>query len=151
MDLMVIDEMTEKECAALATRSSLARLACALDNQPYIVPFQFAYEAGSMYALATFGRKIEWMRENPKVCVSIDEIVSDSEWSSVVVTGAYEELSEPRHREEREHARQLLERRNRWWQNAFAERQAKEGEHLVDPIFFRIRIASMTGLRARPG
>jgi len=147
---MVIDEMTEKECVALATRSSLARLACALDNQPYIIPVQFAYDSGFIYVLSTIGQKIEWMRENPKVCVAIDEIVSDSQWSSVVVTGKYEELHEPRHREEREHARELLERRNRWWQNAFAERQAKEGEHLVDPIFFRIKIDSMTGLRAEP-
>lgn len=146
---MVIDEMTEKECVALATRSSIARLACALHDQPYIIPIQFAYDAGSLYALATFGRKIEWMRENPKVCVSIDEIVSESQWSSVVVTGEYEELREPRHTQEREHAKQLLERRNRWWQVAFAERQAKEGDHLIDAIFFRVKISSMTGLRAR--
>jgi nitroimidazol reductase NimA-like FMN-containing flavoprotein (pyridoxamine 5'-phosphate oxidase superfamily) len=146
---MVIDEMTERECVALATRSSLARLACALDNQPYIIPIQFAYDAGFLYALATFGQKIEWMRENPKVCVSIDEIVSESQWSSVVVTGEYEELIEPRHTQEREHARELLDRRNRWWQVAFAERQAKAGDHLIDPIFFRINIRSMTGLRAR--
>lgn len=146
---MVIDEMTEKECVALATRSSLGRLACALDNQPYIIPIQFAYDTGYIYALATFGRKIEWMRDNPKVCLAIDEIVSDTQWSSVVVTGEYEELREPRYAEERERARALLERRNRWWQNAFAERQAKEGDHLVDPIFFRIRVNSITGLRAR--
>ncbi len=146
---MVIDEMTEKECVALATRSSLARLACALDNQPYIIPIQFAYDSGYLYALATYGQKIEWMRENPKVCLVIDEIVSDSQWSSVVVTGEYEELLEPRHMEEREHARELLVRRSRWWQNAFAERQAKEGDHLVDPIFFRVKVSSVTGLRAR--
>ncbi len=146
---MVIDEMTEKECVALATRSSLARLACALDNQPYIIPIQFAYDSGYIYALATFGQKIEWMRENPKVCAAIDEIVSESQWSSVVVTGEYEELVEPRHTNERKHARELLEKRSRWWQVAFAERQAKEGDHLVDPIFFRIKVTSITGLRAR--
>ncbi len=146
---MVIDEMTEKECVAFATRSSLARLACAHRNQPYIIPIQFAYDAGYIYALATFGQKIEWMRENPKVCLAIDEIVSDSQWSSVIVNGEYEELREPRNTEEREHARKLLERHNRWWQNAFAERQAKEGDHLVDPIFFRIKVDSISGLRAR--
>lgn len=148
MYLMVIDEMTEKECIALATRNSLARLACALHDQPYIVPIHFAYDSGYLYALATFGQKIEWMRENPKVSVAIDEIIGESEWSSVIVSGEYEELLEPRHTEERQHARQLLERRSRWWQNAFAERQAKEGDHLVDPIFFRIKIGTMTGLRA---
>ncbi|MGE5111625.1 MAG: pyridoxamine 5'-phosphate oxidase family protein, partial [Acidobacteriaceae bacterium] len=62
--------MTEKECEALVTRSSLARLACSLDNQPYIIQIQFAYESGYIYPLATFGRKIEWMRENPRVCIA---------------------------------------------------------------------------------
>jgi nitroimidazol reductase NimA-like FMN-containing flavoprotein (pyridoxamine 5'-phosphate oxidase superfamily) len=146
---MVIDEMTEKECIALATRSSLARLACALDNQPYIIPIQFAYDSGYIYALATFGQKIRCMRENPKVCLAIDEIVSDFQWASVIAAGEYEELRDPHHTQEREHARELLERRNRWWQNAFAERQAKEGDHLVEPIFFRIKINSISGLRGR--
>jgi nitroimidazol reductase NimA-like FMN-containing flavoprotein (pyridoxamine 5'-phosphate oxidase superfamily) len=146
---MVIDEMTEKECVALATCSSLARLACALDNQPYIIPIQFAYEAGYIYAIATYGQKIEWMRENPKVCVAIDEIENDSQWASVIVNGEYEELREPRHTEERKHARELLERHNRWWQVAFAERQAKEGDHLIDPIFFRVKVESISGLQAR--
>ena len=50
---------------------------------------------------------------------------------------------------ELEELRQLLERRNRWWQIAFAERQAKEGDHLVDPIFFRVKVESMSGLCAR--
>ncbi len=148
---MVIDEMTEKECAALAARNSLARLACALDNQPYVVPITFAYELGYLYVLSTFGRKVEWMRENPKVCVAIDEIAGETQWATVIANGEYEELRGPRFTEEREHARGLLEKRNHWWQTAFAERQAKSGDCLTEPIFFRIKISSMTGLRARIG
>jgi uncharacterized protein len=146
---MVIDVMTEKECIALATRTSMARLGCALDNQPYILPINFAYDSGYIYVLSTFGQKIEWMRENHKVCVAIDEIASETQWASVIVNGVYEELLEPRFTEEREHARQLLEKRNRWWQIAFAERQAKQGDHLVDPIFFRVKIESISGLCTR--
>jgi nitroimidazol reductase NimA-like FMN-containing flavoprotein (pyridoxamine 5'-phosphate oxidase superfamily) len=41
---MLIQEMTEAECLSAASRGRLARLACAHENQPYIVPIYFAYE-----------------------------------------------------------------------------------------------------------
>ena len=146
---MTIDEMSENECMEFATRITLGRLACAQDNQPYVIPINVAYDSGYIYAISTFGQKIEWMRENAKVCVAIDEISNEIQWTSVVFNGEYEELVEPRFTHERAHARSLLEKRSRWWQIAFAERQAKGGDQLIDPVFFRIKVHSMTGLRAR--
>ena len=35
---MNIHEMTEEECRAMLSRRNVVRLACALNNQPYIVP-----------------------------------------------------------------------------------------------------------------
>src|SRR6266540_691434 len=143
---MVINKMTEKECGELLARASLGRLGCSLDNQPYVVPVSFAYEPGYIYVLSTFGQKIEWMRANPKVCLEVEEVASQSEWVTVIATGNYEELTEPQYIAEREHARKLLARHNRWWQNPLAERQ-ETGEDLIAPLFFRIHTDSITGLR----
>jgi nitroimidazol reductase NimA-like FMN-containing flavoprotein (pyridoxamine 5'-phosphate oxidase superfamily) len=145
---MVINKMSEKECAALLARASLGRLGCSLDNQPYVVPISFAYEPNYIYVLSTFGQKIEWMRANPKVCVEVEEVASESEWVSVIANGRYQELPEPEYTAEREHARKLLEKRHRWWQNPLAERRLRSDDDLIDPLFFRIRTDSMTGLRA---
>lgn len=145
---MVIGEMTEKECRDVLARSSIGRLGCSQDNQPYVVPIYLAYESDYFYLLSTLGQKIEWMRANPKVCVQIDETANESEWLSVVANGLYEELREPQYTDARAHARKLLEKRHRWWQNPLAERQLKTGDDLIAPIFFRIHINSMTGLRA---
>ncbi len=145
---MVINEMTEKECGAFLARISLGRLGCSLDNQPYVVPINFAYEPGYIYVLSTFGRKVEWMRSNPKVCVEVDEIENQSQWTSVIANGTYQELPEPQYADEREHARKLLEKHYHWWQNALGERQLRLGDELIDPLFFRIRVDSMTGLCA---
>lgn len=71
---MMINEMSEKECRTVLTRSSIGRLGCALENQPYVVPIYFAYESECVYVLSTFGQKVEWMRANPKVCIQVDEI-----------------------------------------------------------------------------
>lgn len=145
---MVMSEMTEKECRAALARCSIGRIGCSLDNQPYVVPVYFAYEPDYFYVLSTLGQKIEWMRTNPKVCVQVDEIKSQWEWVSVIASGTYEELPEPRYSAERAHARSLLQKQHRWWLNALAERQTKSNDPLIEPLFFRIHVDSMTGLRA---
>jgi nitroimidazol reductase NimA-like FMN-containing flavoprotein (pyridoxamine 5'-phosphate oxidase superfamily) len=145
---MLINEMTKDECSAALAHASYGRLGCANDNQPYVVPLYFVYEFDFIYSLSTFGQKIKWMRENPKVCVQIDEGTGSPGWLSVIAYGQYQELVEPRYRQERAHARQLLEKRSGWWQVAMAERQLKSPDHLSDPIFFRIQIESLTGIRA---
>ena len=148
---MVITQMTEEECRAFLASSSLGRLGCSLDNQPYVVPIYFAYEPDSIYVLSTLGQKNEWMRANPKVCLEVDEIRNQSEWISVIAIGRYQELPEPQFTAEREHARTLLGKRQLWWQNALGERQLRLGDHAIAPLFFRIHVDSITGLRATGG
>ncbi|HUJ95789.1 MAG TPA: pyridoxamine 5'-phosphate oxidase family protein [Terriglobales bacterium] len=145
---MITSEMSRKECAEILSRVALGRLGCALDDQPYVVPVFFAYEGDDIYVLSTLGQKIEWMRANPKVCIQVDEILGEAQWASVIVNGNYQELPEPQFKDERAHARKLLEKRHRWWQAAMAERQLRSGDSLITPLFFRIRIEAMTGLRA---
>jgi nitroimidazol reductase NimA-like FMN-containing flavoprotein (pyridoxamine 5'-phosphate oxidase superfamily) len=128
-------------------RVPVARLGCASDNQPYVVPIHFAYDGQFIYVFSTVGKKIEWMRANPKVCVQTD-IHSEGEWVSVIVNGRYEELTEPRYTAERKHANTLLAQRYDWWLNALAHRRMTLGDSSIEPLFFRIHIDSMTGLRA---
>jgi uncharacterized protein len=145
---MQMTEMTEQECSTVLAQVAFGRLACSFRDQPYIVPLYFAYENGYVFALSTLGQKIEWMRENPKVCFQVDQIEGDHRWASVIANGVFEELREPRFTDERAHARKLLSTRSHWWEAPLAERQLKSGEELISPIIFRIRIDSMTGLRA---
>src|SRR5271157_3870201 len=148
---MVITQMAEEECGAFLANASLGRLGCSLENQPYVVPIYFVYEPGFLYSLSTVGQKTEWMRSNPKVCLEVDEIANQSQWMSVIASGRYQELPEPQYTAEREHARTLLEKRSRWWLNALGERQLRLGDHAIAPLFFRIHVDSITGLRASGG
>ena len=143
---MAIREMIGDDCRALLARSSFGRLGCSLEDQPYIVPISFVYEGDDPHFFATFGQKIKWMRANPKVCVQVDEIASPFQWQSVVVVGSYQELKEPQFELELAHARKLLDRPYRWWLNVLAERQLKSDEELIPPLFFRVRIESLSGL-----
>ena len=144
---MLIKEVPDAECRELLAKASIGRLGCSLDDQPYVVPICMAYEPEYIYFFSTLGKKIEWMRTNPRVCVQIDEINGRSAWVSVLANGRYQELEEPRFTDERNHARKLLEKQHHWWLNALAERRTQLPDHAIAPIFFRMQIDSISGLR----
>ena len=148
---MQIEEMTLKECRGILARTSFGRLGCSREDQPYVVPIYFVFEPDHLYGFGTDGQKIDWMRTNPKVCVELDEIVTQFQWTSVILYGRYRELPDlPQCAEEREHARMLLEARSLWWQTAFASRRLKSTNDLMPPLFYCVEIESMTGYRAVP-
>src|SRR6266704_4424266 len=111
---MRIIEMSQQECRELLKRVSIGRLGCSLDDQPYVVPVGFSYEPDYIYMFSTLGKKIKWMRQNPKVCLQADEIGHGSNWTSVVVTGTYLELHEVHYASLREHAKELLAQHSGW-------------------------------------
>jgi uncharacterized protein len=108
----MIREMDTEECLRVLARVSVARLASARENQPYVVPVSLLYHEPSegepcLYGFTTPGQKVEWMRANPLVCVEVDEVAAYDQWVSVVAFGLYEELSEtPRRDGEPPHAPQ---------------------------------------------
>ena len=154
---MIIHEMTEDECRTVLERVSFGRLACARDNQPYILPIYFSYDGTRLYGFSSprqvygfssLGQKIEWMRSNPLVCLEIDERTSHHHWMSVVVSGRYQELPDtPEFGFERMQAWDVLQKRAMWWEPASV---ATEHREQFTPIFYRIHIKQMTGRRATP-
>ena len=148
---MVITEMSQRESRALLSGLGSGRLACARENQPYIVPIFFACDEDRLYAFSTLGQKIEWMRANPLVCVQADEIRSLLEWKSVIVLGHYEELPDDEaHRKTRSHALTLLSQRSRWWQGAYATDRLRGHSEEPMPVVFCVKIVEITGHRAEP-
>jgi nitroimidazol reductase NimA-like FMN-containing flavoprotein (pyridoxamine 5'-phosphate oxidase superfamily) len=147
---MRVIAIQQEDCVDLLNRISVGRLACALDNQPYVVPVSFAYEPDCLYVFSTLGQKIEWMRQNPKVCLQADEYGNRSHWTSVVVTGKYLELADPQYTAARERAKEKLGQNSQWWATPMAERREQTSDPSIVPIFFRIDIESMSGLRGIP-
>ncbi len=146
---MIIHEMSRQEIKELLTRASIGRLACAKDNQPYVVPLRFVYNSVYLYSFTTVGRKIEWMRENHKVCVEFDEIDATNSWYTVLVTGRFEELTNaPEHVAERNRAHELLNKKAEWWEPGFVKTIIRDEERPLEPVYFRIAISETTGHKA---
>lgn len=148
---MLIRELSSQASLELLTRTRLGRLACAQGTQPYIVPIYFAYAAGSLYSFATVGRKIEWMRANPLVCVEVDEVVSSQQWTSVVAFGRYEELpDEPEWQGVRVSALNMLQQTGVWWEPAYVKTILGGAPRPLVPVFYRIHLDQITGHCATP-
>jgi nitroimidazol reductase NimA-like FMN-containing flavoprotein (pyridoxamine 5'-phosphate oxidase superfamily) len=149
---MVIDPLEQHECEAMLARIGFGRLACVRDGQPYIVPIYFAHQPGRLYGFATVGQKIEWMRENPNVCVQVDQISSQDDWVSVVVVGRYEELPDtPEHRHTRDWAKSLLKKRSSWSEAGYAASKLRTQPQRQAPVLYSIHVREVSGMRASPG
>jgi len=148
---MLIEEMTDEECRDVLAHADVARLACEIDGQPYVVPVYVTYDAPYLFGFATMGLKIDCMRANPLVCVEIDDIKSQNQWMSVIVFGMYEELPDMTEYETtRATAHDLLQKRTMWWEPASVAVEHRSFSKPFSPIFYRIRIDRMTGRRAAP-
>ena len=146
---MIVHELTTDQCREVLRRTHIARIACCRHDQPYIVPISFDYDGDHLYSFSTLGQKIVWMRDNPRVCVEVDDIDDRFNWTTVLVFGRYEELrASQADALAREHARGMFEQREEWWQPAAAK--TNPPEHHV-PIVYRVVIERLSGRRASRG
>lgn len=148
---MRIQEMSRASIIILLKSADVGRIACARRSQPYVTPFTFAYSNDFIYSFGTVGKKIEWMRANPLVCVEVDKIVSRQEWQSVVIFGRYQELLKTKElKETHQFAHDLLARKANWWEPGFAKTLKGGVERRLEPVFFRIMIDEISGHEAIP-
>jgi nitroimidazol reductase NimA-like FMN-containing flavoprotein (pyridoxamine 5'-phosphate oxidase superfamily) len=146
---MWINQLTEAECEAVLQRATIARLATCVDDRPYVVPISITFEreggAAFLYSFANLGQKVRWMRRNPLVAAEIEELVDRVHWTTVLVSGRFEELDPGQRREDADRAYALLRSRSEWWLPGAARTSSTD---LYTPIVYRIRIESISGRRA---
>ena len=148
---MLITKMRTKECRELLVRLGFGRLACSCNDRPYIVPIYFCFDSERLYSFSTIGQKIQWMRQNPLVCLESDQIRAHDDWESVIVLGRYVEISSgPEGAVARKQVRGLLEKRATWWQSGYTASQVRHQPNAPALIYYCILIEKMTGLRGSP-
>lgn len=132
-------ELSRGEIEDFLRSRRIARLGCHAGGTTYVVPLIYAYEDGAVVAVTTEGRKTAMLRENPRVCVEIDEYDTDGKgsWRSVIAQGIYEELAT----DEIEPALALL--RERFARTA--GRAAEPRQLGPDVVVLRIRLEEISG------
>lgn len=144
--------MTAAECRTVLARVRVGRLACVREDQPYIVPVALYLDPDDdvVYGFSTVGQKIRWMRDNPLVCIEVEEIISRANWTTVIAFGWYEEI--PRagpDADVRRRATELFGTQSDWWLPGTAT--LSSGEQPAVPVIYRIRLGKVTGRRVHDG
>src|SRR5687767_3392985 len=89
----MIGNLNEQECLKLLDKNFFGRLACCENNHPYLTPISYVYHDGYIITHSIRGKKIRIMRNNPHVCLQVDEIETYENWRSVIILGQYEEIT----------------------------------------------------------
>lgn len=137
--MLRVRELTPNEIDEFLRGQRIARLGCHAGGETYVVPVIYAYGDGAIVTVTQEGRKVEMLRENPRVCVEVDEYDADGRgsWRSVIAYGAAEELKG----DEIQEALALLRER-------FARVAGREAESRpLSPgvVVLRIRLENVSG------
>ena len=141
--------LNEKQIEELLKRQVIGRLGCHVKGDTYIVPINYNYKNGIIYAHSGPGKKIDMMRKNPNVCFEVDEIEGVFRWQSVIAWGTYEEISDP---DEKQQAMQglihrimpLVEYPTEHPSHGITEKEA-DMDTLIENIVYKIGITKVTG------
>src|ERR687889_2013235 len=98
-----IHELPAEGIEALLRTAIVGRIACCGhgrtgDGRPYLVPLAYGYDGESVYAHSGPGRKLDFMRAEPRVTFEVDQATAPDRWQSVVAEGTFEEISDPEER-----------------------------------------------------
>ena len=79
-------DLSRAEIDEFLRRQRIARIGCHAGGETYVVPLIYAFDGGAVVAVTTEGRKTAMLRENPRVCVEVDEYDADGRgsWRSVI-------------------------------------------------------------------
>lgn len=140
--MIEVEEMRKADIEKVLETIRFGHLACSVDDVPYIVPIHYAYQKPDFFIYTTEGKKVEMIRENPKVCLQIEDIADGTDWKSVIVTGEAEQITDFR---EREKVVELIKESNptltpaisiRWMDNWIRENRE---------VVYRIKPMTITG------
>lgn len=90
-------KMSQAEIEQFLTLARVGRLGLNLEDGPYIVPVGYVYRNGKVaFHSCAKGRKMEALKNHPKVCFEVDETISDaSVYKSIIIRGTVKILDDP--------------------------------------------------------
>lgn len=85
-------ELSEDQCIDLIKLKNFCHLGCYDSGEVYVVPISYIYDSGVVYLHSRPGKKLEFLSENNRGCIQVEEIEDFTHWSSVLAWGEFEEL-----------------------------------------------------------
>ena len=90
--MIEIRELSDREIHKFIVDKDYGHLGCCDKGIPYVVPIHFAFEEDCFFIYTTQGKKSEIISKDPRVCLQIEDVKSNTDWVSVVVLAEAQEL-----------------------------------------------------------
>ncbi len=89
----MIKTLNDKENMLLLSSNYIGNMGYIHQNSPFIVPITYFYneEQNNIICYSALGHKINALRKNNSVSLSVTDIDSVNDWKSVLIQGTYEE------------------------------------------------------------
>ncbi|WDF55758.1 pyridoxamine 5'-phosphate oxidase family protein [Mucilaginibacter sp. KACC 22063] len=145
----MLGKLNDAQIERLLKEQVVGRIACQSKDELYLVPINYVYRNGCIYAHSGEGKKIRMMRENPKVCFAVDDIKSVFNWKSVIAQGTFEEIIDM---EEKQQAMQgiihrimpLVTKPEGHPSHGITENESDVGTN-IELVIYRIRLGETSG------
>ena len=145
----MIKKLDHNEELRLLRDNYIGHLAFIASGSPHVLPITYFYDSvhKRIISYASEGHKIEAMRKNRHVALSVDEITSVNEWRSIQVHGEFTEVQGPDAKFElhqfTEGVKEVISRREKR-QLQFISEFSSKIESAGIPIVYHIKITGIT-------
>ena len=145
-------DLTSSECIRLLKNNYTGHLGFISKGDPHVIPITYHYNQAdnTIISYSEEGHKINAMRDNGSVSLQVEDIISNSNWQSVLVLGTFEEIKGS-------NAKLLLHQFTEGVKNILKVKERKHPEFISEfssktysggiPIVYRINVSEMKGKR----
>ncbi|HRH93606.1 MAG TPA: pyridoxamine 5'-phosphate oxidase family protein [Candidatus Peribacteria bacterium] len=88
-------DLPKADCEKVLAANYYAHLGIYDGKDPHVLPITYLYHNGSIFSFTREGNKIDIMRKHPNVCVQVEQVENGFTWQSVIVWGAFQEVTDP--------------------------------------------------------
>ncbi len=103
--MIAVEEMSSGQIKEVLRRVGYGHLGLARGSHPYVVPINYPFDDPYIYIYTTEGKKTEIIKDNPEVCLQVEDVKSKKDWQSIIITGEAVQITEL---EERERALEFI-------------------------------------------
>ncbi len=90
-----MDELSREQAVAVLEAEAVAHVATAVGGEPYVTPISFVVLGDELMFRTTPGRRLDAVKQNPRVCVEASRVDEAGNWESVLVFGDARILDDP--------------------------------------------------------
>jgi uncharacterized protein len=140
--MLDIDEMSQAEIREFLKKMDYGHLGFVCDDQPCVMPMHYYLDELDIYLFTTVGMKTKSIDQNPRICLQVEEIQSQTHWRSIILTGLAENITQ---KPEMDRIRTLVKGQNSTLSPAINRTWTDSWGRAETIVIYRLNPTSMTG------